>query len=179
MSAAAVAEKPFNGALGMRRSAHRSPGGVTLGQEVSRDTRRQAAAILEVLAGVRTPTEAAEALGMSLPRYYQVESRALRGLVAACAPRPKGRQQSVESAVAAQKREIERWRREAGRQQALARAAQRAVGLAPPAPTVGTKTMGKRMRRRRVARALAVAATLRHEDAATVPSAEDEKKTVR
>ena len=168
MSVAAVAEKPVGGASGSRRSTHRSPGGATLGQEVSRDTRRQAAAILEVLAGVRTPTEAAEALGMSLPRYYQVESRALRGLVAACAPRPKGRQQSVASAVAGQKREIERWRREAMRQQALARAAQRAVGLAPPAPTVTAKATGKR-RRRCVARALTVAATLRREDAAASP----------
>jgi len=168
MSAAAVAEKPVNGAPGMRRRMRRSPGGVTLGHEFGRDTRRQAAAILEVLAGVRTPTEAAKTLGMSLPRYYQVESRALRGLVAACAPRPKGRQQSVESAIAAQKREIERWRREAMRQQALARAAQRAVGLAPPAPTVTAKATGKR-KRRRVARALTVAATLRREDAAPSP----------
>jgi hypothetical protein len=112
---------------------------------------------------------------MSLPRYYQVESRALRGLVAACAPRPKGRQQSVASAVAGQKREIERWRREAGRQQALARAAQRAVGLAPPAPA---KATGKRIRRR-VARALSVAATLRREDAVVVPSAGDGKETAR
>jgi hypothetical protein len=176
MSVAAVAEKPVSGASGTRRSTRRSPGGATLGQEVGRDTRRQAAAILEVLAGVRTPTEAAEALGMSLPRYYQVESRALRGLVAACAPRPKGRQQSVASAVAGQKREIERWRREAGRQQALARAAQRAVGLSPPVPA---KATGKRIRRRRVARALSVAATLRREDAAVIPPAGDGKETAR
>jgi hypothetical protein len=175
MSVAAATEKPVGGASGTRRSTRRSPGGATLGQDVGRDTRRQAAAILEVLAGVRTPTEAAEALGMSLPRYYQVESRALRGLVAACAPRPKGRQQSVASAVAGQKREIERWRREAGRQQALARAAQRAVGLAPPAPA---KATGKRIRRR-VARALSVAATLRREDAVVVPSAGDGKETAR
>jgi hypothetical protein len=50
MSVAAVAEKPVSGASGTRRSTRRSPGGATLGQEVSRDTRRQAAAILEVLA---------------------------------------------------------------------------------------------------------------------------------
>jgi hypothetical protein len=148
-------------------SPSRSPGGARLGQDVGREARRQAAAILEVLAGVRTPTEAAEALGMSLPRYYQVEVRALRGLVGACAARPKGRQPSGENTLAALKRELERWRREAARQQALARAAQRAVGLAPPAPV---KTVGKKIRRRRVARALGVAASLRREDVALAPS---------
>src|SRR5271169_1302684 len=67
-------------------------------------------------------------------------------------------------------------RREAGRQQALARAAQRAVGLSPPAPA---KATGKKIRRRRVARALSVAATLRREDAAVIPSAGDGKETAR
>jgi hypothetical protein len=176
MSVAAVVDKPSAGALGTRRSARRSPGGATLGQDAGRDARRQAAAILEVLAGVRTPAEAAEALGMSLPGYYQLESRALRGLVATCEPRPKGRQRSVESEVAALQREIERWRREAARQQALARAAQRAVGLSPPAPS---KTAGKKTRRRRVARALRVAASLRREDATAAPPAAEEKETAR
>src|SRR5216683_6174572 len=174
MNSAAVGDKPRVHA--MHRSTGPLPGGAGWGEEVGREARRQAAAILEVLAGVRTPTEAAEALGMSLPRYYQVESGALRGLVAACAPRPKGRQRSVESAVAALQREIERWRREAARQQALARAAQRAVGLSPPAPV---KATGKKNRRRRVARALGVAASLRREDAALAPSAADVKETAR
>src|SRR6266851_3162972 len=151
MSSAAVGDKPRVHA--MHRTTRRLPGGAGLGCEVGREARRQAAA-------------------MSLPRYYQVESRALRGLVAACAPRPKGRQPSAESAMAALKREIERWRREAGRQLALARAAQRAIGLAPPAPV---KETGKKMRRR-VARALGVAAALRREDAVVVPSAGDGKE---
>jgi hypothetical protein len=174
MSVTPLSDRPTDSAAGARRRVRRSPGGATLGQEVDRDARRQAAAILEVLAGVRTPAEAAESLRMSLPRYYQVESRALRGLVAACAPSPKGRQRSVASEVAALQREIERWRREAARQQALARTAQRAVGLSPPAPL---KTSGKKTRRRRVARALGVAASLRREDAAPAPSAADVKET--
>src|SRR5262249_56517863 len=57
----------------------------------SRDARRLAAAILEVLAGVRTPAEAAQQLAISLTRYDIVEGRALHGLVAACEPRPLGR----------------------------------------------------------------------------------------
>src|SRR5436190_1278627 len=43
-----------------------------------------AACVLEVLAGVRTPAEAAGELGVSLPRYYQLEQRALQGLVQGC-----------------------------------------------------------------------------------------------
>jgi len=50
--------------------------------------RTAAALILEVLAGLRTPGEAAETLGLSLPRYYHLEERAIAGLTAACAPAP-------------------------------------------------------------------------------------------
>ena len=39
-----------------------------LGEGASAEAKRLAAAILEVLAGARTPTEAAEALSLSLPR---------------------------------------------------------------------------------------------------------------
>ena len=40
-----------------------------------------AVVILEVLAGRRTPAEAAALLGVGPPRYYQLETRALQGLV--------------------------------------------------------------------------------------------------
>jgi hypothetical protein len=49
-------------------------GGVDLGRDTSREAKRVAAAILEVLAGARTPSEAATALAMSVPHYYQVEA---------------------------------------------------------------------------------------------------------
>jgi hypothetical protein len=49
----------------------------------SREARRLAAAVLEVLAGVRSPSDAARVLGLSLARYYQLEQRALAGLVTA------------------------------------------------------------------------------------------------
>ncbi len=52
------------------------------------EAQRLAATILEVLAGLRSPPEASQALAVSLPRYYQLEARALEGLVAALAPRP-------------------------------------------------------------------------------------------
>src|SRR4029450_2931976 len=94
--------------------------------------RRQAAVILEVLAGVRRPGDAAQALGVSVPRYYQVERRALLGLVAACEPAPRGPRQEQTRRIAALEREKLRLQRECGRQHALVRAAQRSVGLAPP-----------------------------------------------
>ena len=77
-----------------RKRAQRTTGGAALGQESSREAKKLAAAILEVLAGGRTPTQAAEALSVSLPRYYQLEVRGLRALLAACEPRPRGRQQN-------------------------------------------------------------------------------------
>jgi hypothetical protein len=107
------------------------------------DARRQAAVILEVLAGVQTPTSAAQALGIRLPRYYFLEQRALGGLVAACEPRPKGRTVSSDRQIARLERELAVCRRELGRQQALARAAQRVLGLkVAPVPTVTTGKAG-------------------------------------
>ena len=44
------------------------------------EAKRAAAVILEVLAGVRTPTAAAAALAIRLPRYYLLEQRAVQGL---------------------------------------------------------------------------------------------------
>src|ERR1700678_2763200 len=58
----------------------------------SKDAKRLAAAVLEVLAGLRTPFQAAEAIGRSEAGYYQLEARALRGLLEACVSKPKGRQ---------------------------------------------------------------------------------------
>ena len=83
----------------------------------SRDARRFAAAILEVMAGIRTPTDAAAVLGITMQRYYILEKRA------------------------------------------LARAAQRTIGLAPPVkptPQKGNASGKKPRRRRPVVRALKV-----------------------
>jgi hypothetical protein len=88
-----------------------------------------AAVILEVLAGLRTPAGAASALGIGLPRYYAWEQRAVQGLVAACAPLPRGRVTSPDRRLAALERELATARRELARHQALARTAQRALGL--------------------------------------------------
>jgi hypothetical protein len=129
-----------------------------------------AAAILEVLAGARTPTDAAAALGIAVPRYYLWEQRALEGLVAACEPRPVGQVVSERHQIAVLQKEVARLKQDCARQQALVRAAQRTIGLAPP-PTAKPvpKANGKSgdrvtkntpRKRRPVVRALKAAAAL-------------------
>lgn len=137
----------------------------------SREAKQRAAAILEVLAGGRTPAEAAQALQVSLNRYYMLEERALRGLLAACEPGPKGPPPDERRAHAALRQECERWKRACARQQALVRAAQRTIGLAAPAPPA--KDARKRKTRKPVARAVLAATRLRSEGppaAATGPA---------
>jgi hypothetical protein len=157
---------------GVRPAGKHSPGGARLGQEASADARRLAAAVLEVLAGARAPAEAASALGVSLVRYYQVEARALRALVAGCEARPRGRSPSLEKELAVLRQENARLGREAARQQALLRAAQRAVGLAPPGTATGPPA--KKGRRRRQARALGAAARLQAHGTARAATAAPE-----
>ena len=96
----------------------------------STDARRVAGAILEVLAGVRSITDAAVALGIAPARYYVLEARAVAGLIAACEPRSPGPHSG--SGLAAEvdrlRAERDRLRDEAARYQALARIAQTAFG---------------------------------------------------
>ena len=159
-----------DGAGVQRRAAKRvSTGRASLSgkQPASAVAQRRAAAILEVLAGVCTPPEAAAVLSLSVNSYYLLERKALAGLTAACEPKPKGRVgPGPEQHLAAQAREVERLRRECQRQAALVRATQRAVGLpaAAPSKTASQTTAagGKRKRRRRAAvRALRAADSLR------------------
>jgi hypothetical protein len=140
-----------------------------LGEGAAAQARRQAAAILEVLAGVRTPTQAAEALAVSLPRYYVLETQAVQGILLACEPRRTGRQKTAESALAALQRECEQLRRECVRQQALVRAAQRTIGLTAAPPSRPEKNGTKRRQRRPSARALRAVARLRAEETTLPP----------
>jgi hypothetical protein len=118
--------------------------------------RRRAAAVLEVLGGAKSPGEAAEALEISLPRYYLLEARALEGLISACEPRPRGRAAAEGKTFHSLKRENDRLRQDLTRTQALARAVQRAAGM--PAGDESTATDGRVRRRRRAsARALRAA----------------------
>jgi hypothetical protein len=143
------------------------PAASSLGQGASAMASQRAAAILEVLAGERTPRQAAAVLSMSLPYFYLVERKALEGLLKACEPQPKGRgAPRPERKLESLEKELARCRRECQRQGALVRATQRAVGL----PTLASPPAGKekqgdkksvRRRRRPVVRALRAAQTLR------------------
>jgi hypothetical protein len=138
----------------------------------SRVAKRQAAVILEVLSGLRDARDGSTALGVSVNRYYQLETRALQGLIAALEPRPKGRQQSPETRLAMVERERGRLKQELGRYQALLRSAQRSLGLASlPRKTKRSKLGGKDKprRRRTVKRGLRAVVALRAEDATPTP----------
>ena len=158
---------------GASRKRHRLRGGT--GQ-----ANRIAVAILEVLAGLRTPAEAAQSLQISVPRYYVLETRALEGLVAACEPKPLGKQPTPETRIAALEKELQQARHECARQQALVRAAQRTVGLTLPATRPGkqkAEPAKKGRQRRPTVRALRAAKTLR-ENSSVPPSAEGLEKRV-
>lgn len=98
------------------------------------EAQRLAATILEVLAGMRSPPNASQALSISLPRYYQLEARALEGLVAALAPRPLGKQPSLENRVKLLEKQLAAAHRQCARQEALVRVTQRTLGLATASP---------------------------------------------
>ena len=132
-----------------------SANGVKPGSLPSRDAKRRAAAILEVLAGLRTPAQAAPLVNVTLPRYYQLGTRAVEALVLACEPCGKGRRRGPGSDLKALTKENERLRHELGRQQSLVRLAQRSMGLSPPTQPAKGK------RRRKTARALVTANRLR------------------
>jgi hypothetical protein len=124
------------------------------------EARRAAAVILEVLAGARTAAGAASALGIHLQRYYILEERAVQGLVAACEPRPRGRSKSTDRRLGELERELATARRDLARQQALARTAQRALGLTAPPPPSKAKAGApapKRRQRKPVKRGLRAA----------------------
>jgi hypothetical protein len=151
-----------------RQRRTRPAPGKELGRGASDHARRQAAAVLEVLAGDWTPSQAATALGLSLPGFYHLETRALRGLVAACEPQPKrGRRRSPQSEVAALQKQNERLRLEVNRRQALTRLVQRTVGLAAPAPV---KDAVKKRKRRPMVRALRAAKELQTQPASSPPA---------
>jgi hypothetical protein len=129
--------------------------------EASREAKQRAAMILDVLAGARTPPEAAEALGVSLARYYQLEDRAIRAFLAGCESPPRGRQMSANAQLHKLTKENERLKRELARFQALVRLTQRTVGVSPPSPAA--KDSGKRRKRKPTVRALRRAELLREE----------------
>jgi hypothetical protein len=150
-----------------RRKRPSRPSRSSLGIGTSTEANRRATAVLEVLGGLRTPSEAAGVLNISVTHYYLLERKALHGLLQGCEPRPKGPPMpSAEKQLETLKRQLERCQRECLRQAALVRATQRALGL--PTAT-SNRSSGKKARagtggkpgRRPTARALRAVETLR------------------
>jgi hypothetical protein len=81
--------------------------------------RKWAATILQVLAGEWTQGEGAQSLGVSLPRYYAMEMRAMAGVVKACEPRSGKHVRLPEKEVVELKKQVVRLERECARKQAL------------------------------------------------------------
>lgn len=106
----------------------------------SNEARRIASAILEVLAGMRSITDAALALGITSARYYALEARAVAGLIAACEPRGPGPVIGVglPAELERLRAERDRLKAEAARYQALARIAQGAFALPVLPATTGS-----------------------------------------
>jgi len=131
----------------------------------SEAARRKAALLLEAWSGVRSTTSASEAMGVALPRFYQLEARALQLIVAAMEPKPRGRQTSAQGEVTKLRSEKQRLLRDVERFQALYRTAQRSLGIAmakAPEKAQNAVPGGKRKRGpRQRARGQAVAALLR------------------
>ncbi len=127
----------------------------------SEEARKTAAYVLEVLGGRLGPQQAAEELGISVPRYYTLEERAIRGLAAACEPMPLGPLPKPEQEIGRLEKRCADLEKELLRYQALSRAAQRAIGLDMPEQ----KKQGGNGRRSRkpVVRALRASARLKGE----------------
>jgi hypothetical protein len=94
-----------------------------------------AALILDVLGGNRTPGDAAQAMGLSVARFYVIEQRAILGLVAACETQaPRGPSPDLQAQIRRLEIENRRLNQALLRQQAIVRSTQRGLGLTSPRP---------------------------------------------
>lgn len=125
---------------GQGKQSKKSPSG-------SPEARRRASAVLEVLAGALSPSEAAEVLGCSSTRYYGIEAKALDGMVSACEPRPAGRIRTPERELEALRKSYAKLERECARYKALCRVAQRTAGLSAAKVKQAKARPGKRKRK--------------------------------
>jgi hypothetical protein len=138
----------------------------TMGEKVRQapvEARKTAAVVLEVLAGVRTPAEAAKELALSPACYYLLEARAMAGLLEACRPKEMGRAKSPDRELAMLRKEKERMQREIQRLIALQRITRRAMGVAHPSPDHPQKAGGcKERKKRKKVRALRAAKIMKN-----------------
>lgn len=142
----------------------------------SNESKRTAAMVLEVLSGTRTTIDAAKALDVTLARYYQLEARALQGVLTALEPKRRGKRADPGHEIDRLRSDSERLQRDVIRLQALLRASQRAIGIVAPARPEKSRLGGKR-RKRPTARALRAVTALRTgQDEITSPAGRTEPK---
>ena len=96
----------------------------------SAPAKRIAVVLLEVLSGVCGPAEGSRRLGLSLTRVLCARNAGAAGLAPGARAAPTGPDREGEAEAA--RRDHQRLEREVLRLQALVRATQRAVALAPP-----------------------------------------------
>ena len=163
-------------------SSRRTPRATRFGQGQNGEAKRRAAIVLEVLAGMRTPSEGAAALGLSVSCYYLLERKALQGLLDGCQPQPKGAPgPGLERQVARLQKQLDKSRQECLRQASLVRATQRAMGLpgvakaAGPSKANSAKEGKKTKRRRPTIRAMRAAKALREKSSLEETSTEVEQ----
>ena len=144
------------------------------GFEASEPARKAAAAVLQVMAGLKTAAEASGALGVTVNRYYQLEHRALCSMLKGLEPLPRGRRRNAEAEKERLERERARWEREASRYRSLFRASQKALGLAPPSAKAADSkaggATGRKARKARVRAKILIGALSETAPAAAVPS---------
>ena len=131
----------------------------------SKTARKTASLVLQVWCGELHPSEAAAALEVGVPRYYQIEKKAYKGVIAACEPQERrGRQKSEVKIIAELKTENAALLRDLKRAQALARLSQKAGGVATVVAQAKKRSeKNGRKRRRPTNRALKVAKNLQKE----------------
>lgn len=130
--------------------------------EGSREALRRVTIMLEVLSGLRGPTEGAKALDINLTHYYSLESKALQGMISALERRPPGRpRKRAEEQIAELETELATLKTELARAHALVRQSQRALGLREATATKPPAAKKKRSKRRGKPRATKVAERLR------------------
>jgi hypothetical protein len=98
-------------------------------EPTSQQAKERAAIVLEVLAGTLQVSEASEKLQINAPAYYNLEARALQGLVKGCESRAKGPGINYRKQIRELEEQNRKLEREARRYQSLTRAAQKAIGL--------------------------------------------------
>jgi hypothetical protein len=139
-SSAPETSQPKPASAQRRKQKSKRPGA---GLNGSAEGKRKASVVLEVLGGLRSPTSASVALGISIQAYYLLEIRALQGLLNAVDATPgKGGRPSTGGGLSRLIAERDRLERELLHAHALLRVAQRAMGL-PPADGARTNKTAK------------------------------------